>query len=54
MNKGKLLASLVLNWWEYHQFDTVDGGDGDDYNVFDEEPEFITLAKEILPGWVSG
>jgi len=41
------LIEAVLKWWDEHQSDTVsDGdGDGDEQNVYDEEPEFVRLAK---------
>lgn len=40
------LIEEVLNWWEEHQFDTY-SIDGEEYNSFNEEPEFVRLAKEL-------
>lgn len=38
------LIDLILEWWEKHQYDTTDRGE---YNVFDEPPEFVVLAKKL-------
>lgn len=46
--KTKALAESVLAWWEEHRFDTISTGDGDSDNVFDEAPDFVILAAEML------
>jgi len=33
----------TLDWWEEHQFDTW----GRDHDVYDDEPDFVTTAKEL-------
>ena len=43
----KSLVKLVLEWWEEHQYDCRYHGDGEEYNIYDEEPAFVTLAKTI-------
>lgn len=47
------LAEAVKTWWEAHKFDvTVGGGEEyEEYNVFDDEPDFVTKAKEIIGDW---
>ena len=50
----KELVKAVLEWWKEHQFDveTCDAGDGysEDYNVYDDEPKFVKIAKRIVNG----
>jgi hypothetical protein len=41
------LAKAVMAWWKNHEFDTYQTED-DEYNVFDDEPEFITIARKII------
>ena len=41
------LAVEVLSWWEEHQYD-VDMVDGEEWNKYDVEPTFVTLAKKIV------
>ncbi len=41
----KIIKS-ILEWWKEHESDTEMGGDEDEYNVYESEPEFVTLAKE--------
>jgi hypothetical protein len=36
------LAEMVVNWWDIHQYDTVNN-----YNIYDDEPDFVVLAKKI-------
>jgi len=36
------LADLVLQWWEYHEHDNVDGA-----LIYREEPEFVTQARKV-------
>jgi len=43
--EDKILAEMVLDWWNEHQYDTDRTGE---YNVYDETPEFVKKAKEIL------
>ena len=38
----------VIAWWEIHQYDTT--GDHGEYNIYDIEPDFVTMAKKILEG----
>lgn len=42
------LATEVLSWWEEHQYDTDTDGCGEEWNVYDKEPTFVTLAKKIV------
>jgi len=42
------LVKAVLKWWEEHQYDTV-ASDEDEYNVYDEPPEFVRLALASQP-----
>ena len=48
-DKTKELANAVKDWWEQHKYDVT--GEHGDWNVFDEEPEFVTKAKEMLWDW---
>lgn len=44
------LLSAVLEWWEDHQFDTqivCCDGCSDEHNVYDDEPDFVTIAKWV-------
>ena len=41
------LQEAVLTWWAEHKFDTINKG-GEEYNLFDEEPEMVTIAKAEL------
>jgi hypothetical protein len=41
------LIKAVLDWWETHQFDSVSDGDGDEQNVYDDEPEFVKIAQRL-------
>jgi hypothetical protein len=47
MDKGVELAELVKSWWEEHKYDTV----CDTHNVYDEEPDLVKKAKEIIGNW---
>lgn len=38
------LKEAILKWWEEHEYDTQ--GDFGEYNVYDEEPYFVRLAKK--------
>jgi len=48
--KARELRDKVLQWWEEHQSDTYSTGDDDWDNVYDEEPDFVTLAKQLKKG----
>lgn len=43
IKKSISLCDSVLEWWEEHRHDAT--GDYGEYNVYDEEPEFVTKAK---------
>tara|TARA_R110002020_G_scaffold330499_1_gene546128 strand:- start:9 stop:209 length:201 start_codon:yes stop_codon:yes gene_type:complete len=43
LNRHIALITEVLNWWEEHKFDVCDR----DHNVYDEEPDFVTSAKDL-------
>jgi hypothetical protein len=47
--KATELAELVKVWWEHHKYDTT--GDRGDYNAYDDEPDFVIKAKEIIGDW---
>jgi hypothetical protein len=40
-----VFIKLINEWWEKHQYDTT--GRYGDYNVYDEEPEFVKLAIQL-------
>jgi hypothetical protein len=46
-NKLKILVNSVLNWWEEHKNDQINIGDEETDNLFDSEPEFVTIAKKL-------
>lgn len=48
-NKARELAQSIKDWWEAHKYDTT--GDYGEWNVYDEEPDFVSKAKEILGDW---
>lgn len=39
------MAEMVLAWWDKHQYDTISGADGEEWNVHDYEPDFVTTAR---------
>jgi len=41
----KKLVNQILDWWKDARCLTT--GDYGDYNVFDDEPEFVTKALEL-------
>jgi predicted ATP-grasp superfamily ATP-dependent carboligase len=41
------LIKSVLDWWEDHQYDTIACGDGDEDNVYHEDPSFVVIAKKL-------
>ncbi len=40
------LVQEVLLWWKEHEYD-VKYSEDEEYNVYDEEPRFVTIAKKI-------
>ena len=42
----RAVAVAVLDWWEEHRYDTA--GEHGEYNVYDEEPEMVVLARAAL------
>lgn len=40
------LVDSVLHWWDLHQYDTC-GGEGEEWNVYLETPEFVVMAQNI-------
>lgn len=40
------LIDEVLRWWKEHQYDCSSDRE-DERNLYDEEPEFVSLAKEL-------
>lgn len=47
--RDELLALVrsAIAWWEEHQFDTT-SVDGEERNVYDEEPAFVSLARAAI------
>jgi hypothetical protein len=43
------LAENIKTWWEDHKYDTC--GEYGDCNVYNDEPKFVTLAKNVLGNW---
>lgn len=48
-DQAKKLAELVKGWWEKAKFLTT--GDRGERNVFDDEPAFVSKAKDIIGDW---
>ena len=44
--RTETLIKSVLDWWKEHEYDTGTTED-DEYNVYDEEPDFVKKAKEL-------
>jgi len=40
------LRLSIKKWWSKHQYDTT--GDHGEWNVYDEEPEFVQLARKAM------
>lgn len=40
------LIDMILEWWSEHQYDTYVGNE-DEYNVYDEEPDFVKEAIKL-------
>ncbi|MFC3216474.1 MULTISPECIES: hypothetical protein [Sphingomonadaceae] len=43
------LANCIKDWWQQHKFDTT--GERGEWNLYDDEPEFVTMAKRIIGDW---
>jgi len=41
-----LLVDNILDWWNEHKYD-VCHNEGEEYNLYDEEPSFVKIAKNI-------
>jgi len=41
------LVKSVLEWWEDNQYYCTSDSDGEEYNLYNEEPAFVALAKVI-------
>lgn len=49
MNEDTIkLANSILEWWKDHKSDSYISYDGEEYNIFDDEPEFVIQAKHII------
>jgi len=44
--KVKKFIKSIKSWWEEHQHDTINTDD-DQYNLYDEEPDFVVKMKEL-------
>lgn len=44
--KTEDLIDTILIWWKEHECDCHSSG-GEDYNVYNGEPDFVKKAKEI-------
>jgi len=40
-------CEAVMAWWEEHQYDSY-GDAGDEYNVYDEDPEMVVKARAAI------
>lgn len=40
----ELIINSILKWWEENKDNAISNGE-DEYNLYDEEPEFVRLAK---------
>lgn len=45
-DRANKLIVEVLKWWKEHEYDTVAGAE-DEFNVYDDEPIFVTLTKQL-------
>ncbi len=43
----QLLLDECLAWWKIHEHDTMSDGE-DEYNVYDDPPEFVAFAQKIM------
>lgn len=39
-------AEMAIAWYAQHEFDTT--GERGEYNVFDEDPEFVTFSRAAI------
>lgn len=40
------MINSILVWWEEHEFDTT-LNEEEEYNIYDEEPHFVKMAKQL-------
>lgn len=45
--KDTILAKMVVEWWNEHQYDTEMCGE-EEYNLYEHIPEFVKMAKKML------
>lgn len=43
------LANCIKDWWEDHKYDVT--GERGEWNLYDDEPKFVTMAKAIIGDW---
>lgn len=43
------LAHCIKDWWQEHRYDVT--GERGEWNVYDEEPKFVRMAKAIIGDW---
>lgn len=41
------LITVILGWWQAHEFDCHSDEEGNEFNTYDNEPEFVEIAKEL-------
>ena len=41
------LADEMLKWWEDNRYTTIDLGDGEEDNLYNEEPLFVEMARNL-------
>ena len=41
------VSKAVMAWWEEHEYDTAGSG-VEEYNLYDDEPEMVTLARKTI------
>jgi len=42
-----IIVNSILKWWEKHEYDTFSLPDGDEDNVYNYDPDFVVLAKQM-------
>ncbi len=55
--KTRELVNEILSWWKSHQFDvSTSDNDGyaEEFNVYDETPDFVEMAQELDKGDKNG
>ena len=40
------VSEAVMKWWEEYEYDTTGGEE--EYNIYDNEPEMVTLARSAI------